>query len=89
VFSVWSVPRRYKHDRLVRNQLVSESLRELLLFSRCELLLLEAGSGRTGIVRELRGRAVRSRYQATASEDCNRLRILVCVCQRFVKCSHE
>jgi hypothetical protein len=53
-----------------------------LQFSRCELLLLEAGSRDTVIVREptVRGTfAVGSRYQATASGDCNRLRTLVFV----------
>jgi hypothetical protein len=31
----------------------------------------------------------RSRFQETASGDCNRLRTLVCVCQWSVKCSSE
>jgi hypothetical protein len=51
-------------------------------FSPCESLLLEAGSWGTGIVRESRLRrtfTVRSRYQATSSGDCNRLRTPVCV----------
>jgi hypothetical protein len=51
---------------------VSELIRELLRFSPCELLLLEAGSSGTGTVREprVRGRsAVRSRYQSTTDED--------------------
>jgi hypothetical protein len=55
-------------------------------------LLLEAGSWGTGIDREPRERgtsAVGSRYQPTASRDCNRLRTLVCVWQWPVKCSHE
>jgi hypothetical protein len=54
-----------------------------LQFSR-EPLLLEAGSGATGILREprLRGKSADgSRYQVTASRDCNRLRTLVCVWQ--------
>jgi hypothetical protein len=37
-FSTRSVPRCYKQDQLV------VAVRELLRFSRCELLLLEAGS---------------------------------------------
>jgi hypothetical protein len=48
--------------------------------SRCELLLLEAGSYGTGKVREPRGRgmsAVENRYQATAKED---MTVDTCVC---------
>jgi hypothetical protein len=70
---------------------VSERVAELLRFSSYELLLLEAGNWGTGTVKELRGRGrsiVGSRYQATVSRDCNRLRTLVSVSQRFVKCSH-
>jgi hypothetical protein len=53
--------------------------RGLLGYSRDELLLLEAGSWGTGIVRKPKGSgmsAVGSRYQATGSEDCNKLRRL-------------
>jgi hypothetical protein len=53
-------------------QSVREWVRGLLRFSPCELLLLEAGSWGTGIVREPRGRgtsAVGSRYRASAKED--------------------
>jgi hypothetical protein len=32
---------------------------------------------------------VKIRFQETDSEDCNRLRTLVCVCQWSVKCSHK
>jgi hypothetical protein len=53
-----------------------------LQFSRCESLLLEAGSLGTGIFRE-------PRVKKTASGDSNRLRILVCVWQWSVKCSLE
>jgi hypothetical protein len=63
-------------------------VRRLLRFSRCELLLWET----VGIAREPRGRgtsAVESRYQGTASGDCNRLRALVCVWHWFVNYSHE
>jgi hypothetical protein len=52
--------------------------RELLGFSRCGLMLWEVGSWGRGAVRESRGRGmstVGSHYQATAIEDCNRLRI--------------
>jgi hypothetical protein len=55
---------------------VGELVRGLLLFSPCELLLLEAGTWRTGIFREPRGRgtsAFEKRYQATTGED-SRLR---------------
>jgi hypothetical protein len=58
-----------------------EFFRELQ-FGPCELLLLETGSGSTGIVREPRVRrtsAVGNRYQTTANGDCNILRTLVCV----------
>jgi hypothetical protein len=51
--------------------LVSESVRGLLRLNPCELLLLEAGSWGTGILRKPRIRgtsAVGSRYQATADE---------------------
>jgi hypothetical protein len=51
-------------------------------FSPCVPLLLEADSQGTGIVREPRIRgisAVESRYQATVSGNCNRLKILVSV----------
>jgi hypothetical protein len=51
---------------------VSELVRGLLLFSPCELMLLEAGSWCTGIVREPRIRgmsAVGSRYQKMTGED--------------------
>jgi hypothetical protein len=44
--------------------------------------VLEAGSSDTGMAREHRVRemsAAESRYQATASGDCNILRTLVCV----------
>jgi hypothetical protein len=55
------------------SELVGEQLvRGLLQFGRCELLLLEAGSWGTGIVREptVRGAsAVGSRYGAMATED--------------------
>jgi hypothetical protein len=40
VLSVRSVPRCYKHNKLVRSWLVSELLRGLLRFT-CELLLLQ------------------------------------------------
>jgi hypothetical protein len=52
-------------------ELVSDLVRELQ-FSRCELLLLEAGSSGTGTVREprvWRNFAVGRRYQATTGED--------------------
>jgi hypothetical protein len=52
--------------------LVSESVRELLWFSPCELLLLEVGTRSSEIVREPRVRgtsAVGSRYQRTTGED--------------------
>jgi hypothetical protein len=52
-------------------ELVGELIRELQL-SLCELLLLEAVSRGTGIVREPRERgtsAVGSLYQATTGED--------------------
>jgi hypothetical protein len=52
-------------------ELVGELVRELQ-FSRCELLLLEAGSRGTGIVQEPRVRgtsAFGSRYQATTGEE--------------------
>jgi hypothetical protein len=61
---------------------VSLGLVRELQFSRCEPLLLEAGSCVTGIVREPRVRrtsALGNRYQATTSEGCNRLRTLVYV----------
>jgi hypothetical protein len=51
----------------------------LLWFSPCELLLLEAGSWGSEIVRVPKARgtfAVGNRYQTTASGDCNRLRRL-------------
>jgi hypothetical protein len=60
------------------SELVGEWVRELLQYNRCELLLWEADSWATGIVREPRGRgtsSVGSRYQATTSED-SRLRRL-------------
>jgi hypothetical protein len=45
VFSVLSVPRCHKQHNLgVRSELAGEFVRGLLRFSRCELLLLEAGS---------------------------------------------
>jgi hypothetical protein len=58
-----------------------ELVRELQ-FSRCEPLLLEAGSCGRGVILKPRVRvmsAVRSHYRAMASRDCNRLRKLVCV----------
>jgi hypothetical protein len=71
------------------SELVGEqSVRGLLQFSRCELLLLEAGSWSTEIAQKLR---VKGRYNikkhshATARWDCNRLRTLICVWQQFVK----
>jgi hypothetical protein len=69
---------RPSSDQLVQlrwekwSYLVGEWVRGLLRFSPCELLLLEAGSWGTRIVREPRVRgtsAVRSRYQATTGED--------------------
>jgi hypothetical protein len=51
---------------------VDQSVRGLLQFSRCELLLLEAGSCGTGIVREPRVREPSnfgSPYQTTIGED--------------------
>jgi hypothetical protein len=62
---------------LVSSQLV----KGLLQFSPCELLLLEAGSRGTEIVRESRVRgtsAVRSRYQATTGEDTAHKILSVC-----------
>jgi hypothetical protein len=69
-----------------------QSVRGLLQFSHCGPLLLEAGSWGMGIVQEpraMRMYAAGSRYQQMASEDCNRLRTLVCVQKWFVKCSNE
>jgi hypothetical protein len=51
---------------------VSELVRELLKFSPCELLLLEAGSWGTGIVSEpwlWRTSTTGSCYQATTGKD--------------------
>jgi hypothetical protein len=66
VFSLRSVPRSYRKDKL------EVAIRELLRFSRCELLLLQAGSWGMGTVRELRTKgtsAIGNCYQATASEE--------------------
>jgi hypothetical protein len=83
-----------KTERLVWDGHQPGSLSRELQFSRCELLLLEAGSWGTGIVREpkVRGTAAAgSRYQATDNRDCNRLKALVCVWQWFVsgQSSHQ
>jgi hypothetical protein len=45
-------------------------LRGLLLFSRCELLLLEAGNRLGTVLEQKKGKsAVGSRYQTTTGED--------------------
>jgi hypothetical protein len=52
--------------------LMSEFVKGLLRFSPCEPLLLEAGSSRSGIIREPRvsgTSAVESRYQSTTGKD--------------------
>jgi hypothetical protein len=80
------------------SELVGEWVRRQLRFSRCELLLLEAGSWGPERVREPRGRgtfAFGSRYRATASKDvivdtseC----VCVCVavnCNVFKRCMKE
>jgi hypothetical protein len=57
------------------------------LFTPCELVLLEAGSGDTGIFREPRGRgksSVRRRYQATTGEHTAGCEDLACAA---VNCS--
>jgi hypothetical protein len=66
--------------REVKSWLVSELVRELQ-FSRCEMLLVETGSGVTGIVREPRVRgtsAVGSRYRTTTGEDTTNRRLRAC-----------
>jgi hypothetical protein len=84
IFSMWSAPRLYHlTDRgelvsamqlstVKRSELVGEqSVRGLLQFGRCELLLIDAGNSGTGIFREprVRGRsAVGSCYQTKTSE---------------------
>jgi hypothetical protein len=68
VCNVWTELSCAEWSELVGEQLV----REQLQFSRCELLLLEAGSWDTGIVQEPRvGRmsAIGSCYQTTTGED--------------------
>jgi hypothetical protein len=64
------------------NKSVSEqSVRGLLQFGRCELLLSEAISRHTGIVGEFRERgtsAVESRYQATTGGNITECEDLVC-----------
>jgi hypothetical protein len=91
VFSVRCMTRCYKErvhwdewseeSRLVSDW-VSQSVRELLRFRRCDLLLWEAGSwgrGQFGSPEVKGTSAVRSRYRATASEDVT-LDTSVCVC---------
>jgi hypothetical protein len=54
------------------SELVGEWVRRLLQFSPCEVVLLEARSWGTGIVRETKVRgtsAVETRYQTTTGED--------------------
>jgi hypothetical protein len=60
---------------------ISESVRGLLRFSPCELLLLEAGSWGTRTIREPRGRgtsAVGSRYQKTVADKAGWEDLSVC-----------
>jgi hypothetical protein len=74
---------------LVRIESVGELVTGLLRFSCCELFLLDDASWGTGIVREPGGRvtpAVGSRYQATASEDSNRLRKPSVPCSGYEVC---
>jgi hypothetical protein len=88
VFSMLSVPRYFKQDSGASSVEWSEvswwGVRELLQFSHCELLLLEADSWGTGLVREPRVRGtsvVGSRYQTTTGED--RLRKLSACCNEL------
>jgi hypothetical protein len=62
-------------------------VKELLFSSCCEKLVAEAGDI-SGTLRKVNVSRW-SRYQATASGDCNKLRTLLCVWQWFVKCSYE
>jgi hypothetical protein len=61
---------------------VSEPVSGVLIFSPCEVLLLESGSWETGTVREPRGRgtsAFESRYQATTVKTWLWTLVNVCV----------
>jgi hypothetical protein len=63
-------------------EVVAKLVREML-FSRCELLLSEAGSCGTGIVREPKVRetsVIGSRYQAKNGEDSRLRRLIVSMC---------
>jgi hypothetical protein len=75
------LPRAVEYSRVNWVGEVSQSVRELLQLGRCELLLLEAGSWGTGIVREPRVRgkfAVGSRYQATTGKESRLSRFSAC-----------
>jgi hypothetical protein len=91
-FSMWSAPRLYDStDRVQFSEFRAAehsgvkwigwwAARGLLQFSRCEPLLLEAGSWGMGIVREPRVRGmsvVVSRYQTTTGEDTTSWKVLV------------
>jgi hypothetical protein len=82
VFSVLTVPRCYKQDKLMKGQLMdwSELISEIVSWRTSAVQLLRATAVRRWwlrpeTVREPRGKgtsAVGSRYQAKASEDYNK-----------------